>query len=350
MTKLDTVNDAVAILQKGGSLTEGQAKTCVYYACVTHQIKHIKMIPPVVLFGPTGTGKTEIAKVTGQLCFSASDLVDCTGWTTAAFRDFLEKHQEKTVLLDESHRTQYPRQTDNYLRTRSSKAKIEVKEDSVKGYVQTPKYLFGATVTTRQDLMRDQSVQNRAIILTTKKKQGGGFLRDQVVGDELKKAVAELAEGIDFDAEPPLPGDFSGRVVDVWRPLLLVALSVPDTDYLIWAWDQMRAAESSLSDGHDYEPQGLVLSRLLELCTEEDTTTHELKLKSSMGRIKVDEEIGNYLRKHYVPYPDPQTVTGILRHFGFALQRSGGRTWVYPTEANLKAAAQELGLEDDLLK
>lgn len=346
----DVIDTPVSIIQKATGLTQGQAKTCVYYAGTTHRMDDLDFLPMLAALGPPGTGKSTLLRMMKTLCYQPSDILDCDGITVAALRDVLIANRDATVILEEADKAASPGKAEDFLRARCGRvtARIEVKEAREVGWTQKPRYLFGASVLHRRQPFRDQAVQSRAIIIRTQLRKGT-FVEEKIE-DSMRDAVSKLAKNIDLKAEPPNPYDIAGRVVDVWRPLLLIAKAMRDKDYLLWAWNEMKAADDELRDGHNYEPEALILNRVIELVTEEDPTTKKTKFKSPMDRVKVDESIGGYLRKHYVPYPTPFQVTATLKKLGFVVNRSGGIAWLYPTEAAVKAAAQQIGLDDEVLR
>ena len=345
----DVIDNLVTTIQKATGLTTGQAKASVYWSAATYRLGDLDFLAMLNIEGAAGTGKSTLLEIIKELSYKPVE-VGCDGISLAALRDKLMQARHGTIIAEEADKAASPSKAEGYFRARCSKgtANLEIKRETEKGWIQDPRSIFGASALHRREPFRDQAVQSRVIIIRTRHKEGT-FIKTKI-DDQTKEMVRNLAKNIDLKARPAIPGNIAGRVVDVWQPLLLIAQSVKDRDWLLWAWNEMELADSELRDGHSYEPGALVLARVVELLSEEPAGKfRKLKPQEQMQRIRVDDDIARYLQKNSLPYTNPWQISRILKNLGFEVQRIGGVNYLLPTLKSIMLAQQKIGYEDKVL-
>jgi len=345
----DIIDSLVHVIQKATGLTVGQIKACVYYAATTYRIDDLDFLPMLVALGSPGTGKSTLLRIMKKLCFKAKE-VGCDGITVAALRDKLVDTRNGTIIAEEADKAASPNKAESQFRARCDRvtAHLEVKRPvEERGWIQDPRSIYGASVMHQREPFRDQATQSRAIIIQPRFREET-FVEGEI-DDQAREAVRDLAKNADLKAQPAVLPGTAGRVVDVWRPLLLIAQATKDGDWLEWAWNEMELASGELHDGQGYEPQALILARVVELLSEEPVSGSR-RIKPQMQRIKVDTEMVDYLRKHSLPYTNAWQVSRTLKNLGFEVQRIGGVNYLLPTVKSLILAAQKVGYEDSVVR
>lgn len=343
----NAIDTLVDVTQNATGLTVGQAKACIYYAAITYRIGNLDFLPMLVALGGAGTGKSTLLRIMKKLCYKPKE-VGCDGITVPALRDKLVEARNRTIIAEEADKATNPAKAEGYFRARCDRATahLEVKRPvEERGWVQGSHSIYGASVLHCREPFRDQATQSRAIIIQTIFKEGN--FTESEIDDHARGAVRNLANDTDLKARPAVLPGIAGRVTDVWRPLLLVAQTARDRNWLEWAWNEMELASRELGDGHSYEPQSVILAKLIEVLSE-DTSTGSPKI-GNMRRIKIDSEIVKPLQKGSLPYTNPWQVRQILNNLGFEVQRLGGINYALPTLKNLLLAAQKVGYEDKVL-
>lgn len=339
------IDALVTLIHEAAGLPSFQAKVCVYYAIGTWRVKSFVQFPLLVPYGPSSTGKSSLLQVMSQICNvpGPDPLVDCDNITEAALRDRLNAAKDLTFLGEEADKAANLGRAEGLFRARYAKATahLEVKRQTRKGWARSKLNIYGATVLHRREPFRDQATQNRAIMIRTRFRDGP-FAEPEVLSGTAQ-ALEDIAKKVNTRATIHLTQKIAERVLDTWYPLLVVAQHVGDEQWLRESEAIMKQADTEVRDGHAYEPETLILARVLELLFNEDTGEYQEQ------RIKVDSEIGAHLRRNSLPYLNAWQLSQSLKGLGLVVRRSGGVNWLEPTLDTLVAAAEKTGYEDDLL-
>jgi len=241
---LEAINLATKILMGASGINIYQAKTCVYHAVLTHLLDILDLIPPLIAFGDSGTGKTWLLK---QLSYFVYNPKELNVKTSAALRRLLTPNT--TAIVEEADKID-----EQLIINRSAKAtsQIAVTEEREQGGWQIVTHdIFGATIVHRRKPPADIALRNRSVYIATKLNSGNYRIDDSAENS----VIAEFAKSIKFS---DIRG--KGRTQDVWLPLISVGRELSDTDWLNYADIQMELDRQRFLVGQDYEPQKAVES------------------------------------------------------------------------------------------
>ena len=330
------ITHLVDILQMVSGLDDEIAKTCVYYALITHHLDFYTFVPILESYGPLGTGKTQLEEFMERVCYLAH-ICKCGGITYAALREELYKAKKGTFIGDEVD-CDVKKVEDLYgIRCSASGSAPLMKSQGKSQWQGETIPIFGATVLHHRRPFLDPSNQSRAITIKTHWKPG-----KYIKMEAFKDVPIEI---------PQIPvGNISntlslGRAYDTWYPLLDMATGAGDTEWLAWADKKMKESEKEVNEGQAYEPNAVILAKLIEACVDSDSS----KIKSDIDRVNVHSQIVAPLTKEY-PWVNSHSVPRILRELGLEIHRTGGNNWVYPTPESLKKAAEAIGYTDGVFE
>lgn len=232
------IDKGVEILVRSSGITELQAKTCIYYAIATYL--DVDIMPALMIMGNSGTGKSSLLR---QLSYFVKGGLWANAKTPAALREKLAIARNVCALIEEGDGIdedlilcRYSRET----------AEIETRREVEQGWKNLTIDIFGSTVLHRRKPPADIALRNRSIFIKTQLRPGEYKLDKTVYREEIR----DIAEGIIPNADVT-----SERVGDTWRPLVIIAKQLGDTDWLAYAEVQMQLDRDAFLVGQDYEPQ-----------------------------------------------------------------------------------------------
>jgi ABC-type cobalamin/Fe3+-siderophores transport system ATPase subunit len=318
---------ANAIMSACG-LDINQAKTVVYWAIATHAIEKLTIMAILVITGPFSSGKSTLISIIRQICFQPRPIDGEI--SKAVLRDKLEANT--TVLIEEADKVdeqlilkRYARQTSDTIVNRGNASQ---------GYKPGQLNIFGATVLHRRLPFKDPAVDSRSIVIKTMYNKQGNYSMQTLDGAPL----SAIASQVNWSNILPLPNNRAG---DTWMPLFQVAATYLDKPWIQYATGELKKAMDNLSVGQEFEASQLVVSKLVSLAITPD-------LKQLRPRVALQETVkalkndGNDL--------NPWQVGKILRGLGFSTKLSGGISYIVIDRAQFLGIAQQLGIDDDLLK
>ncbi|MFC1903235.1 ATP-binding protein, partial [Chloroflexota bacterium] len=340
------LDSLVDVIHGSTRLQMEYSRTVVYWTIATYLLERFRWFPMLVFQGPPGTGKSTLLGLIGNLCREPR-FISGKGITGPALRDELGQCFCGTAILEEADESHDQKRVESFLGARCDRntSKFIVKRPAGRhGWVQQPIDIYGATALHTRQPFLDQAVQSRSIVIPTQFAYGP-FTTPKFDPDP-QPLIRVILPNPDPNYTLATGCNIAGRIVDIWRPLLVVAEHLEDREWLKWAEDQMRDAQEELEDGHGYEPSAVVLGRVIELLV----TGNPSKIsEQDMRRVKIDEEIGSFIRKNYLPFLTPWQVSRTLKNLGLEVQRSGGINWLLPTADAIRKAAKKIGYEDDAL-
>lgn len=337
---MNAIDRAIATLLASSGLERNQAKLAVYYTIATWYMLQLRMFPILRLCGLPGTGKTSAIEVLSPWCRSPH-LISGKLITPAALRDELKKANLGTAIIEEADEATNIRDCEQLYAARCSPntGKLTVKELRGDNWQQTSAELYGATILHYRRAVIDQATASRTITIETRYRDGK--YEPPVAVDELGVILKGLGEAL---CPSGMTDIGTGRVHDIWAPILAVAKLVKDEDWLKWANEEMQRAIDDLRDGHAYELTGLILARIVEALTEEK------KSQIVCRQLKVQDDIIEPLRRYERIQLSAWQASRQLKELGFTLERIGGQNKFTPTLDSLRRVADKIGYQDIMLQ
>jgi len=231
------INELVTTLNKASGLEENQAKTAIFYAMATHKLSSFDWFPVLAFIGAPGTGKSSALDILAQLCYKSYRITCHTTMTPVALRDELEAARNRTAIIEEGDLYSNKKQLQSYLisrvdrlRTSGVAVKEQVESESgLKEWRTRRKQVFGATILHDRNSLDDLAAESRAIIISTVFKEGSYIKPPKNLNSRLPAFklgnVPDYFEG--------------GRALDTWRPLIMIAAGLDDTEWLSWVYLQI---------------------------------------------------------------------------------------------------------------
>ncbi len=266
----------VRAMMGASGLTLEQAKTCVYFAIYTHHMGELAKAPTLNFQGPTATGKTSAME---QLTTLVCKPKVIKGRTFPTVRDELDK--TTTALIDEADKIEGLEELLTYRYSRGNGTLTVNKIQPRGGYQPVNLDLFGATVVVRRTPFADTAFRGRVIVINTKSRRGD-YEVTNVSGFE------EVAMMIQVNGDRT-----SHRIKDTWEPVVAVARTIQDQEWLNYAEGEMRRETNLLKNNQGLEPHEAMIyvlqihkrnvSSKVKVSALKDTlnTNYDLKLTAS---------------------------------------------------------------------
>lgn len=273
-----TFKDYTAILTGASGLTQEQASICIYYLLAACHLDTFSIFPILALQGPAGTGKTAAMEQMASLV--KGKVVD--GRTEATIRDGLNSvplafidEADSVLMLEDILTRRYSRETSGQTVNRIT---------SFGHYRPDKLNLFGATVLCRRRPFRDVAMRSRAIVIRTIPKPGRYYVQKEY-------DLLPLAQKI----KPHNDLETCNRVMDTWKPLLVMAKSLGDEEWLAFADKQIKRENRQLELNQSIEPSHAFVYALkihsqnecerVKLSTLRDTLKQEFDLRLTISQL-----------------------------------------------------------------
>lgn len=296
-----TVNQAVDYLMTASGLSTSAAKTCVYYAIGTYGLDRLNLYPLLVIYGPTGTGKSSAMKALAKLVIQPEWMG--TSLTKAGLRDKLNNAKNATAFIEEGDVAD-----EDYIANRYSRetSKSSVKRAVGTGWKDDSLDYFGATVLHKRKPFNDPATESRSILIKTRANINNQYHLPDVDSNlmERLKQIWEQAYPMYKEMET------SGRAADAWKPLIAAATACNDTEWLRFAADEVKKAMDKLRLGQEFEPEAIIVNALVSLS----------RTKQSASMMEIKDE----MKKETNWQPSSWALTSRLSDLGFDLKKSHG--------------------------
>ncbi|MFC1984158.1 hypothetical protein ACFLVO_04015 [Chloroflexota bacterium] len=337
---MSSIDQAITTLMSSSGLERNQAKLAVYYAIATWTLPQLSMFPILRFCGPPGTGKSSAMAVITPWC-RAPHSVSGKLITPPVLRDELKEAYMGTAIIEEADEASNAKDCEQLFAARCSPStgSITIKERTGDIWQQVSAELYGATIIHYRRPVIDQATASRTITIETR-------FRDTKYGPPvIRGELRDIFKGLGEVLHPSDMADIgTGRVHDIWAPILAVAKLVKDEDWLKWAGMEMEREIENLRDGHAYEITGQILAQVVRALTDEKTN------RILCHQLKVQDDIIIPLRRNEGLYLNGWQASRQLKELGFTLERIGGQNKFTPTLESLKRAAEKIGYEDSALK
>ncbi len=258
----------VEALEGASGITADHARICILYALVTHidsLLYGLKFIPILAFIGKTATGKSELLK---QMHYLVKDPKEATDATHATMRNEMENC--RTYLIDEADKAD-----EKLLLARSNKSKVSHMATPTQGWKPQEQIVSGATVLARRNPFNDSAVRNRSIVIHTNTNPGQYQVKPMSGIDNIARMIQ------------PYQLQLSGRVLDVWQPLLQIAMAISDPKWIIPIMDAVQKDNKSLRSGQEYEPELVILQALDKLTWN---NANEVRLNNDVDLAEITRE------------------------------------------------------------
>ena len=342
-----TVSELVDIIQRVCGLPVNWAKACIYYCMATHRLRKINWMPILLLLGRPSSGKSKLMNVLIQLAKVKNppddSIFSCEGISYPTLRDGLGRNYLRTAFLEEADLHPNRKQLEGLLLARVDKkgtSRLKGKEAPKEGgrYRDVTRTLFGASVVHDRHGLNDLATERRAIVVPIKRHEDRIF-EEPPAG--LSLPIFSLGNIPDIFNTPKTRG--SG--LNTWEPLIRIASSLGDLDWLSWAKEQVIEANKALVDGYQYEQDLAIFAQVIKgYC---DSSGMVLLVKENEG-LTLQSSVVEPLKKE-IPYINPRVVAKVLTKMGLKVVRHGGTNKLFTTKNQLIKVAQEIGYKDEVL-
>jgi len=295
-----------ALLKANAGISELQARTMVYYAVATYY-DDIDPFPILLVNNDFGCGKSDLIDTLFPMCKGSERI---KGTTDASIRDELESC--RTAFIDENENL-----PEHWLtrRFKKSNAKVNIKHQTAKGFMNIELNLFGATVVAKRKSFRDGALNSRCLTIQPKLIKDESQLTGCGVTD-----VGSLQGVVDTIGETTQILN-SGRTAQVWRPLQGIAKAFDDEEWLEWAKEEFGVDMQVIEIARMYEPREAVLMAV-----------DIIKSQQGDDGIKSIDKNGNWYKlsdlKAITSAETESDLTGI--EIGMLLTRNGYKGKVKP--------------------
>jgi len=341
---MNAIEQAINILLGSAGLDTEQAKLAIYYAIASWKMYELDKFPILRFCGAHGTGKTSAFCVLRYWCCKPR-LITGKNISIAAMRDELKAAELGTALIEEADEAGDSVECEQLYAARFSRTTgqlvVKVQRPNGEGWEQVQVRTYGATILHYRRPFIDQATQSRSLTVNTRFRDGQYTTPLDEKVEALTPKLSPLGDCINLADVADIG---SGRVHDIWAPLLAVAHLIKDKEWIQWATRQMETELEDLRDGHAYELSGLILAQILKSLTDGDNNRIEYR------RLIVQDDIIEPIRRHEQVKLSPFQVSRQLKELGFNLERTGGQNKFTPTLESLRRAATKIGYQDTLLR
>ena len=247
------VNRAVDSLQSVSGLAREQAKTCIYYVVMTYLLDSYPddyLIPILCLQGNSGTGKSKSIRLLAKLVNQPTSL-NGRGKTFSQMGKDLDRVM--TALIEEADFRQSRIET-QLIQLRTTRQHKNQVINIPPQQIPLPIVNFGATIVEKRVPFSDAAVRNRTITIKTVRREG-----DYREVSEVDINGAGLRRVADYVRQSRINLQASDRVMECWRPLMQIAATLGDFDWVIHLDAEYQKARKMLAVGDQYESEDVLI-------------------------------------------------------------------------------------------
>lgn len=330
------------VFHQVSGLQNFEERVCSYYCLSTWFLSQVNPFPILNVTGPNGTGKSSLLDAFKRLSylgygFTAQEM------TAPSFRDELGNAHERTAIIDEADGAKGDIESYLGLRYMRETAVCSKKiPDENGGWKTVHIYIYGPTIVHKRVPFKDPAIDGRSITISTVADYTRQYKRtgdlDAAKLDELLVEQGKL-KSLKLPGNIKVPDNLAPRVIDAYRPLIMLASMEQDNEFIDPLWERLTEATLSLKDGQSYEPGPIVVQALISALTKDE----ELVIKN----IKLDGELVKIIQYDFGHNLNSRQIAKILRGYGFELKRIGGPYSVVPDINTLVKVCKVIGIEDD---
>ena len=272
------VDVAVESLQSVSGIAREQAKTCVYYAVMTYLLDSYPddyLIPILCLQGNSGTGKSKAMHLLAKLVNQPTSL-NGKGKTFSGIGRSL--NNVTTALIEEADFRQSRIET-QLIQLRTTRQHKNQVINIPPQQTPLPIVNFGATIVEKRVPFSDAAVRNRTITIKTVRREG-----DYREVSEVDIDNARLRSVVAYVRQNKISLQVSDRVMECWRPLMEIAATLGDFDWVIHLDAEYQKARKMLAVGDQYESEDVLIKAILAT----DGESEDVKLKDITQTLSDD--------------------------------------------------------------
>lgn len=251
------VSIAVESLQSVSGLAREQAKTCVYYAVMTYLLESYPddyLIPILCLQGNSGTGKSKAISLLAKLVNEPTSLNGKSKTFSQMGKDL---DRVTTALIEEADFRQSRVET-QLIQLRTTRQHKNQVIHMPSQQIPLPIVNFGATIVEKRMPFSDTAVRNRTITIKTVRREG-----DYREVSEIDIDSAGLRNVAAYVGQDKISMQASDRVMECWRPLMEIAATLGDFDWVIHLDMEYQKARKMLAVGDQYESEDVLIKAIL---------------------------------------------------------------------------------------
>ena len=256
-------------LQSVSGLGREKAKTCIYYAVMTRLLDSYPddfLIPILCLQGNSGTGKSKAIQLLTKLVNQPTSL-DGRG---KAFSEIARSLNNVTTAMIEEADFRQARIETQLLQLRTERRHKNQVINMPPTGAPLPIINFGATIVEKRVPFSDAAVRNRTITIKTVRRAG-----DYAEVSEVDIDYAGLSSVADYVRQNRITMQVSDRVMECWRPLMEIAATLGDFDWVIHLDSEYQKARKMLAVGDQYESEDVLIKAVIAASGESEN----IKLK-----------------------------------------------------------------------
>lgn len=249
------VDIAVESLESVSGLAREQAKTCIYYAVMTYLLDSYPddyLIPILCLQGNSGTGKSKAISLLAKLVNQPTSL----NGKGKSFSEIARNlNNVITALIEEADFRQARIET-QLIQLRTTRQHKDQVINMPPTATPLPITNFGATIVEKRVPFSDAAVRNRTITIKTIRREG-----DYREVSEVE--VAGLSSVADYVRQNKINMPVSDRVMECWRPLMEIAGTLGDFNWVIQLDSEYKKARKMLAVGDQYESEDVLIKAVI---------------------------------------------------------------------------------------
>jgi hypothetical protein len=341
MSEQEQVQKYTKLINQICGLDENWAKTCIYYCSATHWLSEINWMAVLQFIGESGSGKSNTMTALERMAYEPC-LFSCDPkMTSVSLRNKLTQAKNATAFIEEADLYPNRKELEAYIINRVSRLKTSGISRTIpsgeRGWITVSESVFGATVIHDRYPLVNLAALRRAITVPITKYKDRKFLNEE----ELKPLLSDIHPVIVPLGKIPEAFESpktSGSGLDAWKPLIRIASSLQDSDWLIWAWSRVAEVNETLADERQWELEICIFRSLVAAYTEHSQTLNKkdpLPLTSITPLVKAE-----------YTWVVSQHVAKNLRKLGFMVTPKSGINYVFTDLEQIRKVGKEIGYVD----
>ena len=347
----DGIELALRIYSASCGADELELKKAAYYAAQTYRVKEAKLFAPLKVEGDTATGKSRLLESAKAICYEPQSM-SAEGISAPALKSKLSECYEGTAIIEEGDDLKEDSGCESALMMRFDRniAFWRKMEPTKAGkWVEQVYPLFGATIIHRRYPFGDPALESRAIPLRTKKNKERSpvsyhdpISRDSGLAKMIREEFSVPLLNLPRRVTSPSNLHLEARVIDAYKPLLILAEVVHDITFLEYLWAEVELVSRILRDGQSFEVGALILRGFIAEMAKSDSLDFKSPVQVALIRPRLLRDFGRSVSSHQ--------ISATLRKFGFRDSNISGYPHYWPDPTILEQACETTGINDETVQ